>query len=410
MMVLASFQRNFGLLLAPLVFIGFVIYVLHNARKTKPELGSEIELAPNRKPYYDDEQLEGPRLDRYLTIALGLLGVLALGLPLYWLAEPGRQNGQIAAFERVFASRGSALFEANCSSCHAKGAVGGVAAYVLNDKDGKFAANVSWKAPALNNALLRFSRTEVQYVLDHGRAFSPMQPWSTLGGGALNQQQTKNIIDYLQSITLTPNDAQKANSDGIVARLNVERGAKIDQANPQNPGEASQAFQDRIAALKTADAAKVKDAFAKSESQTAALISLGEASGEDAAKLKLGELLFNNTAASGSYSCARCHTPGWSFDQPGVTGKGAFGPELLGVAAKFKDSAQFQQFVAEGCDPGKVYGTVAPDGAQAQCKSGMMPAFGSVYSPEQLDAVVAYASSLNGTQHFDPNPGKDSSK
>jgi hypothetical protein len=93
-----------------------------------------------------------------------------------------------------------------------------------------------------------------------------------------------------------------------------------------------------------------------------------------------------------------------------VTGKGAFGPELLGVAAKFKDSAQFQQFVAEGCDPGKVYGTVAPDGAQAQCKSGMMPAFGSVYSPEQLDAVVAYASSLNGTQHFDPNPGKDSSK
>lgn len=410
MMVLASFQRNFGLLLAPLVIIGFAIYLFHNTRKTKPELGSEIELAPNRKPYYDDEQLEGPRLDRYLTMALGLLGVLALGLPLYWLAEPGRETGAIARYDRVFRSRGNQLFDTNCSSCHAKGAVGGVAAYVLNDKNGKFVANVSWRAPALNNALLRFNRDSVQYVLDHGRAFSPMQPWSTVGGGALNAQQTKNIIDYLQSITITPNEAQKANTDGIVARLTLERGAKIDQTVGQNPGEAAQAFQDRIAKLKSDDAAKVKDAFAKSDTQVAALMSLGEATTEDAAKLRLGELLFNNTTASGSYSCARCHTPGWSYDQPGPSGTGAFGPELLGVSHKFKDSSQFQQFVAEGCTPGKVYGTVAPDGSQAQCKSGMMPAFGSTYSPEQLDAVVAYVSSLNGTQHFDPNPGKETTK
>ena len=54
----------------------------------------------------------------------------------------------MARFEEIFASRGEAEFEANCVSCHAKGGVGGVAAYVLNDKAGNFVANVSWRAPA----------------------------------------------------------------------------------------------------------------------------------------------------------------------------------------------------------------------------------------------------------------------
>ena len=30
-----------------------------NTRKARPELGSEIELAPNRKPYFDDEKITG---------------------------------------------------------------------------------------------------------------------------------------------------------------------------------------------------------------------------------------------------------------------------------------------------------------------------------------------------------------
>jgi mono/diheme cytochrome c family protein len=409
-MIVASFQRNVGLILAPIVIIGFFLYIFLNYRKTRPELGSEIELAPNRKPYYDDEELEGRRLDRYLTMALALLGVIALALPLYWLAEPGRQSGTVASYERTFASRGEALFDANCSSCHAKGAVGGVAAYVLNDKDGKFVANVSWRAPALNNVLLRYSRDEVQYVLDHGRAFSPMQPWSTLGGGAMNAQQTKNIIDYLASITISPDEAVKQSSDGIIARVVTERAAGIDQANPQNPGEQAQAFKDRIGKLKADDEAKVRDAFAKNDSEVQALIDLGVASDQPSALHKLGELVFNNNAASGSYSCARCHTPGWSFDRPEASGTGAFGPDLVNVAHKFGSAAQFQQFIADGCDTGKVYGVVAPNGAQAQCKSGMMPGFGSMYTQEQLEAVVNYVSSLTGNEHWDPTPGKEATK
>jgi mono/diheme cytochrome c family protein len=402
-----SVQKTFGLILAPLVIIGFVVYFIVNMRKARPELGNEIELAANRKPYYDDETLEGPRLDRYLTASLVLLGVIAVGLPLYWLAEPGRQQGQIDRFEEIFASRGETEFEANCVSCHAAGGVGGVAAYVLNDKDGNFVANVSWKAPALNNALLRFDRDEIQYVLDHGRAFSPMQPWSTVGGGSKNEQQIQNIIDYLQSITITPDEAQREATDGVVDRLIQERAAAIDTENPQRAGEAAAAYTQRIGQLKSEDETLVEAVFERSDTLGAALVELGEANTAAAAQVKLGELMFNNGASAGSYSCARCHTPGWSYDLPENTGIGAFGPSLIGVAHKFKDAAEFQEFIAEGCEVGLVYGVVAPNGAQTQCKSGQMPGFGQMYSQEQIAAVVAYVSSLTGEERWVPTPGAE---
>lgn len=347
-MMLASVQRTTGLAVAIFVVLGFVAYVLVNLRKARPELGNEIELASNRKPYYDDEELEGPRLDRYLTMALVLMSVLSVGLPLYWIAEPGRQTGAITAGQKSFVKRGTNEFTANCQSCHAKGATGGVAAYVLTDKSGEYVSDVSWRAPALNNALLRFSRDEVQYVLDHGRTFSPMQPWSTVGGGAKNGQQIQNIIDYLASVTITPEQA----------RDEVEAGVK-------------------------------------------AMIDAGKAKVE-------GEALFNLEASAGSYSCARCHTPGWSYDHPGLSGAGAFGPKLWGVGAKFKDDDQFRQFIAEGCEIGKVYGAVADDGAAAQCKSGMMPAFGNMYTSEQIAKVVDYVKTLDGTQKYNPNPNSES--
>jgi mono/diheme cytochrome c family protein len=36
-----------------------------------------------------------------------------------------------------------------------------------------------------------------------------------------------------------------------------------------------------------------------------------------------------------------------------------------------------------------------------------MPAFGSVLSPEQLEAVVAYVTSLDGTQQYDQALGEE---
>ena len=75
------------------IAIGFVTYAIINVRAGRAEVSSEIELAPNRKPYYDDEALEGPRLTRALGTGFVLMAITAIGLPLYWLNEPGRQSG-----------------------------------------------------------------------------------------------------------------------------------------------------------------------------------------------------------------------------------------------------------------------------------------------------------------------------
>src|SRR3954452_11188079 len=84
-----------AIVLAVLV-IGFVIYAFASRKAAGPELGSEIELAANRKPYYDDEVLEGRRLERFQFVGLLFLLVSVIGLPLYWILEPARQEGALA--------------------------------------------------------------------------------------------------------------------------------------------------------------------------------------------------------------------------------------------------------------------------------------------------------------------------
>src|SRR4028118_675325 len=103
-------QQSFGIVVALLVTVGWALYIVANIKKAKPEIGSELELAANRKPYFDDEGLEGPRLDRVLTWGLISLTLVGVGLPLYWLAEPGRQAGAGEDLDEVFASRGEGLF------------------------------------------------------------------------------------------------------------------------------------------------------------------------------------------------------------------------------------------------------------------------------------------------------------
>ena len=46
------------------ISVGWVAYYFLNKGVSRAELGSEREMAPNRKAYYDDETLEGSRLER----------------------------------------------------------------------------------------------------------------------------------------------------------------------------------------------------------------------------------------------------------------------------------------------------------------------------------------------------------
>ena len=103
----------------------------------------------------------------------------------------------------------------------------------------------------------------------------------------------------------------------------------------------------------------------------------------------LGEALFNLELSGGSYSCARCHTTGWSWGDPGEPGQGAFGWNLTAgaVAAHFPNTEDMIDFVSEGSVNGAGYGR------QGQ-GSGKMPGFGAMLTDEQIEAIVEYVRSL----------------
>jgi len=344
MVLAASAPQKIGAVVVGLLLVGWLAYIVAQIRRPGRRLapGSEIELAPNRKPYYDDDGLEGPRLERVLGLAFLLLVVVAIGLPLYWLREPGRQHAAMRGFDNTAAHRGFLLFQPatsplptenvghfGCADCHGSVGQGATGSMTITDPANPNipARIVQWKAPALNTVLLRYTPDAVKTILTYGRAGTPMPAWGTAGGGAMNDQQLTDLIAYLTTIQLTPEQA------------------KQDAAKYGNDG------------------AGLFDAF-----------------------------------------CSRCHTEGWSYNEPGVVGGGAYGPNLTGGVEKrqFPDPAAQILFVTSGVTYGKQYGqrgigtTCIAVFAGNPCATpgGGMPFFGSMLSADQIQAVVNYERSL----------------
>jgi len=382
----ASTVTTVGATIVVLLLIGFVVYIVANVRAGREETGSEIELAPNRKPYLSDEELETRKLDRTLRWALVLLIIVAVGLPLYWLAEPSRMSGAEENFLTTFEARGEQIYVegSQCQNCHGPEGTGGQAPYTVLDADGKFIATVNWRAPALNTVLLRYTRDEVKYVINYGRPFSPMPGWgAAVNKGPLNEQQIDNVVDYLASIQLSPKEAQHE----AQAALAQDLGLVPDGADD-----------------KEIDAAIEKINY------------------DDPAT---GKALFNLDVSGGAYACARCHTRGWSIITEGedavkppdadlssftgfADGSGAFGPNLTGglIPRQFASYADLAAFVTTGSVDGEAYG-------RNGIGSGRMPGFGDdpntpevegdgMMTPEMIAAIARYEASLPPSQT--PNP------
>ncbi|MEC9000372.1 MAG: c-type cytochrome [Actinomycetota bacterium] len=395
-LLLASTQRTVGWVLATVVLVGMGVYLLFSFRIGKREVGSEIDLAPNRMEHADDDELETRLLDRNLAWSLVTLTVISLILPLYWLMEPARQDNAAYGWVKRFEKRGANSFEEACVSCHGPGGVGGVASYTLTDANGGFVAQVEWKAPSLTTVLSRFDESEVQRILDYGRPGTPMPAWGLPGGGPLTSQQVHQLIVYLRSIQLTPEEAAAEVHSGLVA------GARA-------------IVKERDSGLTEADDVNV--------AAEAWLVQAADPSSNDYAAY--GELLFNNPASQGANSCARCHTPGFSYGatseeataeliaewprlaeagiltgyQPGL---GHVGPSLIGIETHFPTAIGHEDFVRTGSEVGSGYGNARPG-------TGAMPGFGGrtddldvigtvvrsrILTPEQIAAIVAYERSL----------------
>lgn len=383
--VFADTQAGIGWTIAIVILIAFGIGIFLNMRKARAEVGSEIELAANRKPYLEDEELETSKLDRTLLLGLLFLGFIAVALPVYWLYEPARQEGAIEDFEETFVARGEKIYDetAKCVDCHGPKGVGGAKDFSILNDNGEFVASVKWQAPALDNVLYRYSREQVLFILEYGRPFSPMPAWGAKGGGPLTEQQLENTVDYLQSIQLPAAASTEA--------LNKEIEKVCKPETTETDADGSYVVVNPRCTVN--DPASPNGARSWNT---------------------LGEALFNlgyyDGFSGGSYACGRCHTKGWSYGEAEVAGGGALGPNLTGGSTlrQFETFESQVDFVAKGAAQGKTYG-------RNGLSSGKMPAFGvnpnvetpapnlpnlglqpsqTMYTTAQIDAIVAYERGL----------------
>ena len=393
----ASTQRNLGMAIAVVAIVGFAIYLIYNVLWAgRGERGSEVELAPNRKPYLSDEELETSKLDLALVSGLVTLVIIGVALPLYWLGEPGRQQGYVEYSREQFTSRGAGQFEERCASCHGGGGLGGTTDHTITDDSGNFVAAIKWDVPALTTTLYRFSEEEVRHILDYGRPPTPMQAWGAPGGGPLTTQQVDELIQYIQSIQIPPEEVEGEVLAGLVAQVRDDVLAATpnlkEQLDEANSAVANAGADDAAAEAAARQLARVETTITEASEQYI----------RNLASADRGELLFNN----GVYGCARCHTPrdSWQFtgpeQEPGagpvelpkgsseeaevvaqlgdlipayIPGGGAFGPNLTNGATvrQFDSAGGHEGFVMIGSQEGVGYGNFGQgDGG------GQMPAFG----------------------------------
>lgn len=157
------------------------------------------EIPANLSPGITDDVLETTRLERTQVAAVILSFFLAVGIPLYYLFEPSRQEGFVEQFSEESITRGDHLVaELQCFGCHGPAGVGGAAAYT----EKRTGASVLWVAPPLDNVLTRYDRDAVIYWVTYGRGNSPMPAWGTPGGGPLTDKQVVDIVNYLTSIQI----------------------------------------------------------------------------------------------------------------------------------------------------------------------------------------------------------------
>lgn len=403
-MFAVSTQTSVGLLMLFFSVLIAVVFGLVNLRQGRKEIGSEIELAPNRKPYLPDEELEGRKLDR--TLSYGLVGIfiLGIGLPLYWLQEPSRQEGAAQRIDNEFVKRGKEMYATteeggfNCAFCHGPDGGGGATSYTITDAEGRFVKEVTWQGPALDTVFLRYNRDEVRYVLEYGRLATPMPAWGGKGGGPLTDQKLQELMDFMLTFQISAEDAQEEVAAELAKAMDAKDPACVDarvEAAKVGLGE------DELADFEP-DSVNVDDCANEWQTEGEALFNLGYSSG----------------FAGGAYSCGRCHTAGWSYGDKGEDGIGAMGPNLGSVLHQFPgDTLGFTQmadFVCNGSRDGERYGQFGQG-------SGKMPAFcavpeikpnpdnyevgiepqdagamedGAMFTRDQVEQVVEYVRSL----------------
>jgi mono/diheme cytochrome c family protein len=391
------------------VAVGVIVVVIA-ARVLSLRRNPEPAAPPNKTPFLPDEDLEDRRLDRVLGFGLILSVILALTLPIYFLVEPDRQVDMDLDFEEDSLERGAVLFASaqspefnsaislQCANCHGVEGEGGSATFTIEpedpscDPDAEITeetpvqcrpVQVSWAAPPLDVAGLRYDRAQLTQVITYGRPGTPMPAWGVASGeGVLNEQGIEDLVNYVESLQISPDEAKE--------RFSTEAIREDAQSDADDAQEALAEAQAALASAPPEEQDDAREAVATAEEQAAN----AEAYNAQVQGLSDGELLFRS-------QCARCHTKGWSYfdpldpdaaPPPGPQGGGAFGPNLTGgaEARQFPGATGIEEqilWVAEGVAPNKAYGVRG-------ISSGRMPHFNETLTEEQIALIVEYERSL----------------
>ncbi len=184
--------------------------------------GSE-EVPPNLKPGISDLEMETRRLETGQKAAIAFSAFLAISLPLYFLAEPNRQEGFVEQFDHESVERGEHIVEEfACFSCHGPEGVGGTASFV----EKRSGVTVSWAAPPLDDVLYRYDESELNFWVTFGRGNTPMPAWGLAGGGPLNEAQVVDVVNYLKTIQVSQAEAVNRSPDPVQLELDKLDGAE----------------------------------------------------------------------------------------------------------------------------------------------------------------------------------------
>jgi mono/diheme cytochrome c family protein len=218
-----------------------------------------------------------------------------------------------------------------------------------------------------------------------------MPAWGIEGGGPKNYQAISDLVEYLKSIQLSPEKAKAQVLQNVAALKDQAKkavaSAEANLATAQENLAKAETEQGRIAYTIQIDGARVA-------------IERSKAFADQIANAGQGELLFD-------VNCARCHTKGWSYNQPdkplvpapAPAGSGALGPSLRdgstleqfpGLPADDPSTPGFQKqydWVANGVEEHKGYGVRGISTAR-------MPHFGAILTKGQIDAIIKYERSL----------------
>jgi mono/diheme cytochrome c family protein len=469
-----NFRSAFVILdvIAIAVILGVIIWRVFRSPKPSAEAGTDVVLAdgttqalavpeekqpPNLVPFYPDEEMEGRKLERVLGLALLVAALLAIALPIYYLRENTREAEAKVGFDERSIERGAALFansqmpaydatkSLQCANCHGTKGEGSSTKYVIKATKEKCSADqlatdpecspqtVVWQAPALNTALLKYPirktgcsrddlasdpdcRSQVFDIITYGRPGTPMPPWGVAGGGSKNTQSIQDLVNYLQSIQLSPAEAKK------ISTSFVSTDPAVQKATPLNVFSVARNYLDTAQRNLVAARAAVPDAQAALDR---AVKELATATNADARKLAvnnqqdaeetlvkaqaavpIAETAVKNSqdyldtvssASEGALlfqtNCARCHTKGWSYFDPSAgniplpsaQGSGALGPNLRGGTAVNQFPVEQDQidFVTGGSQYEKPYGVRG-------IGNGRMPGFINILSTDQIKAIVDY--------------------